>query len=319
MDEKPTDDLAIPTFLKREPLDPVAAEIKAEQEETKRRKARGRIEKMKAKKSGATTAMPLTGKAALDAIRGTDEEFLREAADRLRQRMSRTARDIVEIGRDLIGVKERVGHGNFLSWIDREFAMSEWAARRLMNVANLFKSGTVPDLPPTVLYELAGPNTADEVRVEITERAEAGQKIKPADVRSLKKRAADVKAAIKAAADRAEAAAKAKPDRASKLKTPKPKPDLATSLVDQIDGSESRTMPPETALRADFQRLQNMLRTYAPLDALDPGQIGAAIRQFDDDEAGTRSRLLRLAEFAKAVWIASIDEADSPRLARNIK
>jgi hypothetical protein len=111
MDEKPTDDLAIPTFLKREPLDPVAAEIKAEQEETKRRKARGRIEKMKAKKSGATTAMPLTGKAALDAIRGTDEEFLREAADRLRQRMSRTAWDIVEIGRDLIG-----GQGTRRAW-----------------------------------------------------------------------------------------------------------------------------------------------------------------------------------------------------------
>jgi len=169
-----------------------------------------------------------------------------------------------------------------------------------------FQIGHRARFAPDVLYELAGPNTADEVRVEITERAEAGEKIKPADVRSLKKRAADVKAAIKAAADRAEAAAKAKPD-------------LATSLVDQIDGSESRTMPPETALRADFQRLQNMLRTYAPLDALDPGQIGAAIRQFDDDEAGTRSRLLRLAEFAKAVWIASIDEADSPRLARNIK
>jgi hypothetical protein len=65
----PVDDLAIPTFLQRKQLDPVAAEIRAEQEETKRKKAQGRIAKMKAKKSGATKAMPLTGKAALDAIR----------------------------------------------------------------------------------------------------------------------------------------------------------------------------------------------------------------------------------------------------------
>jgi hypothetical protein len=70
--EPVADDLGIPTFLQRKKLDPVAAEIKAEQEETKRKKAQGRIAKLKAKKSGATKAMPLTGKAALDAIRNGD-------------------------------------------------------------------------------------------------------------------------------------------------------------------------------------------------------------------------------------------------------
>ena len=44
----------------------------------------------------------------------TDEQFLCETADRIRQRMTRTAQDIVEIGRELIAVKDRVGHGNFL-------------------------------------------------------------------------------------------------------------------------------------------------------------------------------------------------------------
>jgi hypothetical protein len=65
-----TDDLAIPTFLQRKPLDSVAAEIKAEQEEHKQAKARGRIAKMKAKARGDLAKMPLTGKAALEAIRG---------------------------------------------------------------------------------------------------------------------------------------------------------------------------------------------------------------------------------------------------------
>lgn len=64
----PTDDLGIPSFLKRMP-DPVAEQIKAEQAETKRLKARGRIEKLKAKKSGELKKMPLSGKAALDHIR----------------------------------------------------------------------------------------------------------------------------------------------------------------------------------------------------------------------------------------------------------
>ena len=62
-------DTEIPAFLKRAKLDPVAEQIKAEQAETKKKKAAGRIAKMKAKKSGETKKMPLTGKAALDAIR----------------------------------------------------------------------------------------------------------------------------------------------------------------------------------------------------------------------------------------------------------
>ena len=34
--------------------------------------------------------------------------------------MSRTVQDIVEIGRELAKVQERIGHGNFLPWIERE-------------------------------------------------------------------------------------------------------------------------------------------------------------------------------------------------------
>jgi hypothetical protein len=62
-------DTSIPSFLRRSP-NPVAEAIKVEQAETKRLKAQGRIAKMKAKQSGETRKMPLTGKAALAAIRG---------------------------------------------------------------------------------------------------------------------------------------------------------------------------------------------------------------------------------------------------------
>jgi hypothetical protein len=64
-------DTSIPSFLRRSP-DPVAEAIKAEQAETKRLKASGRIAKLKAKQSGETRKMPLTGKAALAAIRSAE-------------------------------------------------------------------------------------------------------------------------------------------------------------------------------------------------------------------------------------------------------
>jgi hypothetical protein len=61
----------IPGFLRRQAApSPVAEAIREEQAETKRLKAQGRIAKMKAKQSGETRKMPLTGKAALAAIRG---------------------------------------------------------------------------------------------------------------------------------------------------------------------------------------------------------------------------------------------------------
>jgi hypothetical protein len=64
------DDLGIPAFLRRQSKADadVAAEIKAEQAAVSKAKAAGRIAKMKAKKSGETRKMPLTGKAALALI-----------------------------------------------------------------------------------------------------------------------------------------------------------------------------------------------------------------------------------------------------------
>jgi hypothetical protein len=69
-------DAGIPDFLKRgvaaqKAVDEVIADqIRDEQEATKKKKAQGRIAKMKAKQSGDTKRMPLSGKDALRAIFG---------------------------------------------------------------------------------------------------------------------------------------------------------------------------------------------------------------------------------------------------------
>jgi hypothetical protein len=79
----PADD-DIPAFLRRRSdggleatrqrsIDADAAErIKRDQAEAKRKKAQGRIATMRAKKSGETRKMPLTGRAALAAIRSAE-------------------------------------------------------------------------------------------------------------------------------------------------------------------------------------------------------------------------------------------------------
>jgi len=74
MSHNPSPDLDIPTFLRRTPTArtqsdaEIVAELQASINERKRRKSAGRIAAMKAKQSGETKTMPLSGKAALAKI-----------------------------------------------------------------------------------------------------------------------------------------------------------------------------------------------------------------------------------------------------------
>lgn len=115
--------------------------------------------------------------------------------------MSRTAADIIEIGRDLSAQKGALGHGNYLAWIEAEFSMSERTARRFVEVAGMVvgKSATVADLTPAVLYALAAASTEEPVRDEVLRRAEAGEKVKASDVADLKRKLAVEKATAKEA------------------------------------------------------------------------------------------------------------------------
>src|SRR4051794_28084474 len=88
--------------------------------------------------------------AAIDAHVAADA---RAAAERINRRLHQSKNDIIEIGRDLIAMKRRLGHGRFLPWIASEFGMSDQSARNFMNVAEAFggKSKTVLDLPQSAL------------------------------------------------------------------------------------------------------------------------------------------------------------------------
>lgn len=69
--DNPDEFLAIPGFLKRSKADQEAMDkAQAERDERAKLKAKGQAETRKAKRSGDTKKMPLTGRAALEAIRG---------------------------------------------------------------------------------------------------------------------------------------------------------------------------------------------------------------------------------------------------------
>jgi len=115
--------------------------------------------------------------------------FVQQQTGEIRGLMKRTAQGIVEIGQKLIEVKEKLGHGRFLGWLQAEFAWTDETARRFMNVAQEF--GRIPqlvDFAPSALYILAAPSTPKTAREEAIARAEAGESITYTTAKEIKKK-----------------------------------------------------------------------------------------------------------------------------------
>lgn len=191
---------------------------------------------------------------------------VKEAAVRIRLRMSRTVEDIIEIGRDLTNVKKAIGHGHFLRWIEAEFGMSDSTAQNFINVAKRFgdKFPTVGNIAPAVLYALAAPSTDDAVVDEVVERVEAGEKVTTDDVKSLKAEWASERKDLKKQLD--EQKLKARDEASSKA-------DFAHQL--QQLRSEMATLRDERDTMAhDVERLRN-------------GAVGVVktVEAYDDREA----------------------------------
>jgi hypothetical protein len=107
-------------------------------------------------------------------------EQVRSSADRIRERVKKTVQDIVEVGEELLVVKEALDHGQFGPWLKAEFGWSERTARNFMAVADQFgKSAKFADLPiqPSAAYLLAAPAVPDEAREAAIEKARAGEEI----------------------------------------------------------------------------------------------------------------------------------------------
>lgn len=113
------------------------------------------------------------------------DAFLIERASVIRALGKRMARDIIEIGRLLVECKERVGHGAWLPWLEREFRWSDKTAENFMNVASKFETVSNLSIDARSLYLLARPSTPDELRDEVIERAANGEAISHKEVARL--------------------------------------------------------------------------------------------------------------------------------------
>lgn len=100
-------------------------------------------------------------------------QFVQQKADETHGLLKRTAEHIVHIGQNLKAVKEKLPHGQFLPWLEKEFEMSRWTAQHFIRVAEKLedKWRNFHHLPVSVLYELAAPSTSDG----ILEQVQSGQ------------------------------------------------------------------------------------------------------------------------------------------------
>lgn len=78
--------------------------------------------------------------------------------------------------RDLLEVRNALGHGHFTRWLGQVFPFTDRTARLWMNAAEQYggKTEIISVLNDTVLLMLAAPSTPEEVRQEIEGRAAAG-------------------------------------------------------------------------------------------------------------------------------------------------
>lgn len=112
---------------------------------------------------------------------------VQESTRRIHELERRTSESIIEIGQQLIRVKQRLPHGEFLPWLDAEFGWSQQTASNFMRVADVFGGDKLPNFSnfqPSALYALASNNVPQEVRDDFAAVAEAGNKVTHSDVKS---------------------------------------------------------------------------------------------------------------------------------------
>jgi hypothetical protein len=170
----------------------------------------------------------------------------REAAQRIQSRMRN---NILETGRDLIAVKDRMEHGAFGAWVGAELDISMRTAERCMNGFRLLagKSDTVSHLPHSIIYALAAPSVPVVVVDKIIDDVEAGVTITAAQIKT------EVAAAIQAERNAKIEAAKS-PDQIKKDQKARKLADKRAARREADNRAERKTWERAAQERADRLR-----------------------------------------------------------------
>ena len=113
-----------------------------------------------------------------DKVEAKYREATKEHARQINDLLERTARNIVEIGKRLIEVKEALPFGLFHGWLIAEFRWSQTRAVQFMQVTRKFGDMDCLDkFQPTVIIQLAKGTTHPKAIEEAVSRARAGEPI----------------------------------------------------------------------------------------------------------------------------------------------
>lgn len=123
-------------------------------------------------------------------------QFIQQQTGELKALAQRTVQGIYEIGQRLLLVKQKLGHGCFLNWLDTEFGWSERTAQRFMNVAEILKDKLQDksvnlsnfNFDFTALYYVTAPSTPEQAREEVFARAIAGERITYTTAKTIKQK-----------------------------------------------------------------------------------------------------------------------------------
>ncbi len=122
--------------------------------------------------------------ASLDAVTA---QFVQQQTGEIRVLIKRTTQDIVEIGRKLIYVKDKLKHGQFGEWLASEFEWSQDSASNFMRVAQQFgENPIISEFAPSALYLLSAPSIPETARAEAIARAAAGESITYSRAKQIK-------------------------------------------------------------------------------------------------------------------------------------
>ena len=125
----------------------------------------------------------------------TTAEFLLQETKEIKSLMKRTVEGIIETGERLHRVKQRLQHGEFMTWVENEIKCHYSTALHFMRVWETFgeQKEQIVDvgINVSVLYLLSAPSMPEELRTEIVEMAKAGNLVSFAEAKRLKKEYAE--------------------------------------------------------------------------------------------------------------------------------
>lgn len=118
-------------------------------------------------------------------------DFVLQETEKIKTLMRQTVEGIIETGERLHKVKQRLKHGEFMTWVENEIKCHYSTALHFMRVWQTFgeQKEQIADvgINVSVLYLLSAPSTPEEFRTKIVRLAQAGNSISFSEVKRLKK------------------------------------------------------------------------------------------------------------------------------------